>query len=524
MAKKIKMKTNFDSSSICVPSDILSQCETIYSNFKKSYDKYAPGKLAFFRFNSTIVDNLEKLQKSCPDLYKISVYGSYFRNCQGIGAIQKRIDKIYDKLDSLLDAIGKGKEASLSTLGVKGLLSKRSKDKDFNKFYDDFEKFKGQMEFTIKNNKLSNDANTPASTAIDALSKEDKFKLLTYEDSTEQHKSLSIPKKPSEGGDFKKELTKTLETVNTNFCLTKTDISKFPTSKEIPSYAEVMSSFLTNAEIEYDNLYRIQHNYKEMSDMKGKVKNNDSDDTEKIKYNYQTCAQEIKGYKLDLKSSIEYLENSSKKFEKYWSKDTKQARQDINKAKNDMKELYKQIRNSDMAFRSEFFAISGTGTTTSYSNMMIRVSKTMGITFDNISKLELWVLTNGEYSKISGKDSPLFALKETNFLTIKSNIGDYINNYEVAKATEENKLKSTHEEALSEYIKSFEEIQSKYKDIYDTICTVYKSNIKHLHDNIEDQEKHEAFNKVKNTVNMIANFTGTSVSIIGALVGLIPVK
>ena len=228
MAKKLNI-TPVSSGNVCVPSNILGHCEEIYSKFEKDVKKYAPGNLAFFKFNSTIVENLQTLKESTGNsLYIVAVYQSYFRNCKGLDKIENITKKISNKLDSLLESIGSGKNASISTKGLKGLFSKkRSKNKNFEDLYKNFSDIKTNMQTTINNNTIN--------TAL--LPTNFKFKILMPTSGAHPDDlSGKISKMTT-----KKELLECLNSRDLTFFLESADVSTL--KDNIPSYGGVVSKF-----------------------------------------------------------------------------------------------------------------------------------------------------------------------------------------------------------------------------------------------------------------------------------------
>ena len=235
MAKKLNI-TPISSSNVCVPSDILGHCEEIYSNFEKGVKKYAPGNWAFFKFNSTIVDNLKTLKESTGNsLYVVAVYQSYFRNCNGCEKIKNTTKKIFNELDLLLESIGSGKDASISTKGLKGLFSKkRSRDNDFEKLYKAFSDIKTNMQTTINHNGIN----------TKFLPTNFKFKILRPTSGAHPNDlSGEISKITA-----KDELLEKLNSRDLTFFLESVDVSALQ-GNVIPSYAEVVSKFLEDAQI-----------------------------------------------------------------------------------------------------------------------------------------------------------------------------------------------------------------------------------------------------------------------------------
>lgn len=503
MAKKIDINP-IKMENIGVPRDILQECESIYSKFKKMYAKYAPGKLAFFKFNSTISDNLDNLKKKgCHDIYKISVYQSYFRNCNNIENIVKTTGKILSKLDSLLEAIGTSKKASLSTLGVKGLFTKkRNYDDKLNEYYNYFNNLADNMRTTINNR---NFINTEKSAT--------KFEILNHASKPDNHQSISIDENLSRDK-VKEEMEKKLESIKLDFFLTKSNISKFATN-EIPSYAVVISSFLNDAITEYNNLYEIQHKLKDTYDLKGSNNNNDSNDTTKeIASEYKTYANELKYYKSDLEKSIKYLQDNSQKFEKHWDKNTKKTTINIINIKKNMRDLCNRIETNDKEIRGQFIS-KNNDNSNPYSNMLKSLSESMKITAEGILKLTNWVTNPEEYKTISDKSSPALFLEDS-FSTIKNKINDYIKEF-----TSDNTINADQvKKIFNKYLKFLKQTQKEYLGIRDMVLGVYTIDVQKLNDDINRKEKQAHFDRIKNKVNVAASATGIGISILSALINL----
>lgn len=443
-------------SDICVPSDILKECEQIYSNFKKMYDKYAPGKLAFFKFNSTIVNNLEKLIKNgCTDLYKISVYQSYFRNCNNINDIDHKTNKISGKLTSLLEAIGTSKKASSSTLGVKGLFTKkRSCDEKLNECYSYFEKLKNGMSTTINDNRV--DTNY-----VDCMQS---FKFLSY---------------------------------NNNEITTQT----YKNVPSIPSYVNVMSTFLNDEIKTFNDWYKIQKNFKEILDPKNKTCYYSDTDMNNLKDTYQFNRSIISKTKKDLQKYIKNLNNAYNEFmDLFEDKINKKAKDELIGILNYKKELatlYDNIKNNDRNIRNQFIFSNS-----SY-DFLGKLTSAIKTTRECILSLKEWVSGKENYnniSNISDESSPVSVIplgleriinSTKEFLKCNSNQGP--------SASLPDQLEK-YNENITKFNKEFEGIPERVRLLTGALNTIKED--------IKDKQKEKAFNNLIQKVSAIGFLVG----------------
>ena len=536
MAKKLNSESPFQliatnspskPSDVNIPSDILDDCEKLYLNFKKCYDKYAPGKLAFFKFNSTIVDNLDKLKnQGCLGLGKIAVYNSYFRDCKNINNINKKVNKICEKLGSLLKSIGSSEKASLSTLGVRGLFSnKRTEDTRLSTLYKDFEYLKNTMKSTVDNNKFILDDNKPISTGnlYGKNNFQTNFKVLNHTSSSYTSPSDisdAVSNIPS-NGTAATALQEKLNSVELEFFLALSKISTCTDNNSIPSYAKVMSEFLNDSKITYTNLYQIQHKFKEIYDIKGPGDESESEKIKEIRADYGSYADAIKYYKNDLKSSIDYLERNMTKFPNNWKKDTRNAVINKIQVKNDMNSLFSKIEKADRAIRDKpFIKKESVNDPTSYSEMLRNLSNSMGITFTNISALEKQVSGNGTYTNAMNDRLTPLALTN-NFNAIKNTISHYITDFKMKNIATNADAEKDFMNALNTYKASYEEIMTEYNQILSNIIELYNIDVQNILNEINKKEKQESFDKMKKKVKVAATVAGTSISILTALMNIV---
>ncbi len=534
MAKKLNSESPFQliatnspskPSDVNIPSDILDDCEKLYLNFKKCYDKYAPGKLAFFKFNSTIVNNLDNLKKQgCLGLGRIAVYKSYFRDCKNINNINKKVNKICEKLGSLLKSIGTSTDASLSTLGVRGLFSnKRTEDTSLSTHYKDFEYLKSIMKPTVDNeDKFILGDNKSISTGnLYGENFQINFKVLNHESSYTSPSDISdaVSNIPS-NGTAATALKEKLNSVKLEFFLALSNISTC-TSSKIPSYAKVMSEFLNDSKITYNNLYQIQHKFKEIYDIKGPGDESESEKIKEIRADYGSYADAIKYYKNDLKSSIAYLERNMTKFPNNWKKDTRNAVINKIQVKNDMNSLFSKIEKADRAIRDKpFIKKEGVNDPTSYSEMLRNLSNSMRITFTNISALEKQVSGNGTYTNAMNNRLTPLALT-SNFTAIKNTINKLITNFEIKNIETNAETEKDFMNALNTYKASYEEIMTEYNQILSNIIELYNIDVQNILNEINKKEKQESFDKMKKKVKVAATVAGTSISILSALMNIV---
>lgn len=462
-------------SDICVPSDILTDCEKIYKNFKNMYDKYAPGKLAFFKFNSTIVNNLEKLIKNgCTDLYKISVYQSYFRNCNNINDIDHKTNKISGKLTSLLEAIGTSKKASSSTLGVKGLFTKkRSCDNELNEYYNYFEELQNCMISAIKCDIFANNTTVKINSSTTNLGECMKgFKFLSY---------------------------------NNNKITTQT----YKNGDPIPSYVDVMSTFLNNAIKKFNELYILQKNFKKLYDPKSTECYYSNGEFDSLKRTYQWNYQKIIDTKKELPEHIKALENAYSEFMKFFGNDinekAKNALLDILKPKSKLENLYKNIKDNDKNIRNQFIFSD------SSIDVLGELAFTTNNTRTNILRLKEWVSGGEKYSNISNifeMDSPLYAIplgldEFTKIIVEKFPKSD----------PNGTKCLTDLQSSLKKYNNNITKINRKFENISKNTQLSIKY-LKSIQKGIKDKQKKEAFNKLLNKVAAIGTLIGTPLALV----------
>ncbi len=496
MAKELNI-TPVSSSNVCVPNNILVHCGEIYSKFEKDVKKYAPGDWAFFKFNSTIVENLKTLKGSTGNsLYVVAVYQSYFRNCKGLDKIEDITKKIFNKLDSLLESIGSGKKASISTKGLKGLFSKkRSKDKNFEDLYKDFSNIKTNMQTTINKNTIN----------TEFLPNGFNFEILTQPECTHP-KDLSgtISKMTT-----KKELLECLDSRDLKFFLESAGVSTL--KGNIPSYGGVVSKFLEDAQIEYTNFYTIQHQFKELYDVKGKAKESDPEDLQDMMDTYQTYSESLDVCKKDLKASWQCLEELSQNIKENWSKKIEKASKDTLAIRDDIKALFDKVRNANLEFRSSAFTNQDSEDTSSYDSMIRMISDVMELACTNISVSQSNISSPiCKYDDIAGK----LLVLGSNFRNVKRRIRNYIEN-SVRKDFTNNK--NGTEAAISKYNKICKDIRKDYEAISSKINTLSKRELNHIIKCINKKEAEESFNKLKSFTGSIGTALGVSISIAGAI-------
>lgn len=485
---------------ICVPSDILTDCENIYKKFKKMYDKYAPGKLAFFKFNSTIVDNLDKLKNSegCTNLYKISVYRSYFRDCNNKENIFKTTDKILSKLDSLLEAIGTSKKASLSTLGVKGLFTKkRNYDGELNELYGYFEKLKNGMRTTINDNRVDTNC-------VDCMQG---FKFISYKD-TDKHQLIQ---------EFYSDSNKKAMDIGSllnNVKIDNLEITylKCKNVNDIPSYAEVMNNFLNNSIIEYNNLYKIQHNFNKLYGLKGSKHSylNDNKSFKEISGSFLLTLDQLSGIKGGLSELIDNLNDAHSKFLNSWKnqvdKSVKPVLENISKLQTEMEKLLQQIKNSNQFIKGKFFDKINSSENkpnyfNSYYDLIGDLSNKKTQTRTNIK-----ILTSvKKYEDILNKLSAI--TKGLNI--IKTNIAYFP---KVGNTTQNLDFNEIHQLLLdyNKRIKNTEiEFKQFYRDATTLIAALGSNEIK-----IKEEFEEENFKKLMNKVSAIGTMVGVPLALL----------
>lgn len=500
MAKKLDRTTSsieFKESDICVPSDVLKDCEKIYSDFKKNFDKYAPGKLAFFKFNSTIVSNLKKLKAAIGNsLYKLALYRTYFDSCKGSDKIEKMFLKIDFNLDSLLGFL---KENSLSTLGITGLFSKeRSENKKLGEQYDNFKNLKDNMNKIKSSKKINLDANI-----LKKFSDDFNYVLSLRTDVDIEDLSDNISK-----AENKKALAD-ITPINTNCFLDSTNVSKLG-EKQIPLYAEAMAKFLTNSIKMYSNLYKKQHKFKKLYDLKN-IPKDDKDNLGFMKNKYMSFSLECKNYKKDLNASFECLEELTKDFKTYWSRKAQKSLDNITAFKREIDELSKKIKNSNFAFRAEVFENKDTENDSSYASRLKSVSLMMEETFTNLSETIKLATSPSNYSSITEKIKQL----EANFGASNESVADLIDKSEPKNI--DNTNKNLFEKAFRTYEAQFEEIKEQYKELTSKVST-YEASIRYVAKSVEKQKSKRYLESIKFKAKVIASIIGASVSITGAII------
>lgn len=500
MAKKLDRTTSsieFKESDICVPSNVLKDCEKIYSDFKKNFDKYAPGKLAFFKFNSTIVSNLKKLEAAIGNsLYKLALYYAYFDNCKGSDKIKKMSLKIHSNLDSLLESI---KENSLSTLGISGLFSKdRSENEKLGEYYKNFENLKKGMESIVGDRKINLDK--------DILKKfSDDFNYVLYLRTDENIEDLSDNILKAEN----KEALADIAPINTNCFLDSTNVSKLG-EKPIPLYAEAMAKFLTNSIKMYNNLYKKQHKFKKLYDLKNMPKD-DEDDLGFMKNKYMSFSLKCKNYEKDLNASFECLEELTKDFKTYWSRKAQKSLNNITEFKSEIDKLSQKIKNSNFAFRAEVFENKNTKNDSSYASRLKSVSLMMEETFTNLSEAIKLATSPSNYSSITEKIKQL----EANFGASNESIANLVNKSKPKNI--DNTNKNLFEKAFRTYENQFEEIKEQYKELTSKVST-YEASIRYVAKSVEKQKSKRYLESIKFKAKVIASIIGASVSITGAII------
>lgn len=499
MAKKLNI-TPVSSDNVCVPSDILGHCEEIYSKFEKDVKKYAPGNLAFFKFNSTIVENLQTLKENTGNsLYIVAVYQSYFKNCKGLDKIEKITKKILNKLDSLLESIGSGKNASISTKGLKGLFSKkRSRNEDFEKLYKYFLEIKTNMQTTIDHNGIN----------TKFLPTNFKFKILRPTSGAHPDDlSENISKMTKQ-----KELLDCLNSRDLTFFLESVDVSALQ-DNVIPSYGEVVSKFLEDAQIEYTNFYTIQHQFKELYDVKGTAKGNYPKQIQDMKKIYKSQHDELKEREKDLIMSYQCLEELSKKFAGKWSKKIEGSLNDIFKIKNDIDALRKDVKDANKSFRSSIFSNEDSANTNSYESMLNSISISMRLALTNISQSQANISSPAcEYDTIIKKLPSIMQ----HFEASKLRINDCI---EKAALKDFNSSENGLEGAIKKYNEIYTNSEKKIEEIINKINGLSTKQVKYIIDLIGKEEAEKSFNKLKSLTGYIGTALGVSISIAGAIIG-----
>lgn len=498
MAKKLNI-TPISSDNVCVPSDILGHCEEIYSKFEKDVKKYAPGNLAFFKFNSTIVENLQTLKENTGNsLYIVAVYQSYFKNCKGLDKIEKITKKILNKLDSLLESIGSGKNASISTKGLKGLFSKkRSRNEDFENLYNYFLEIKTNMQTTINHNGIN----------TKFLPNGFNFQILTQPECTHP-KDLSgtISKMNT-----KKELLECLDSRDLTFFLESADVSTL--KGNIPSYGGVVSKFLEDAQTEYTNFYMIQHQFKELYDVKGTAKESDPEQIQKMKIIYDSQHDELKEREKDLIMSCQCLEELSKNFAGKWSKKIEGSLNDIFKIKNDIDALCKDVKNANKSFKSSIFSNEDSANTNSYESMLNSISLSMRLALTNISQSQANISSPAcKYNTIIKKLQSIMK----HFKASKLRIDDCI---EKAVLKDFNITEGGLEEAMKKYNEIYKNSEEKIEEIISRIDKLSVNRVKYIIDHMNKKEAEKSFNKLKSLTGYIGTALGVSISIAGAIIG-----
>lgn len=501
MAKKLDCTTysiEFKESDICVPSDVLKDCEKIYSDFKKNFDKYAPGKLAFFKFNSTITSNLKSLKAAIGNsLYKLALYYAYFGSCKGSDKIEKMFLKIDSNLDSLLGSL---EEDSLSTLGIIGLFSKkRSEDGKLSDWHSNFKNLKKGMESIVGDRKINLDK--------DILKKfSDGFNYVLSLRTDEDIKDLSDDISKAENKEDLADITP----INTNCFLDSTNVSKLGNGYQIPSYAEDMTKFLTNSIKMYNNLYKKQHKFKKLYDLKN-IPKDDKDNLGFMKNEYMSLSLECKNYKKDLNASFECLEELTKDFKTYWSKKAHKSLNNITAFKSEIDELSQKIKNSNFAFRAEVFENKNTKNDSSYASRLKSVSLMMEETFTNLSETIKLATSPSNYSSITEKIKQL----EANFGASNESVADLINKSKPKNI--DNTNKNLFKKAFRTYENQFEEIKKQYKELTSKVST-YEASIRYVAKSVEKQKSKRYLESIKFKAKVIASIIGASVSITGAII------
>ena len=497
MAKKLNI-TPISRDNVCVPSDILGHCEEIYSKFKKDVKKYAPGNLAFFKFNSTIVDNLKTLKENTGNsLYIVAVYQSYFKNCKGLDKIEKITKKILNKLDSLLESIGSGKNASISTKGLKGLFSKkRSRNEDFENLYNYFLEIKTNMQTTINHNGIN----------TKFLPTNFKFKILRPTSGAHPDDlSGNISKMTT-----KEELQKCLNSRKLEFFLESVDVSTLENA--IPSYGGVVSKFLEDAQIEYTNFYTIQHQFKELYDVKGEVGENDPQPLKEMKIKYSSLQTKLKEREEDLALSFQCLEELSKNFNGRWSEDIKDSLKDILEIQKNISKLSEKVKNDTKSFRSSIFSNEDTDDTNSYESMIRSISISMEVTLDNILQSQANISSTCEYNSTSKKLESL----NKDFENCKYSIDNCIKKA-VPKNFENSEIGLA--KATRKYDELYKSTEKKSKEIINKINGLSTKQVKYIINLIGKEEAEKSFNKLKSLTGYIGTALGVSISIAGAIIG-----
>lgn len=499
MAKKLNI-TPVSSDNVCVPSDILGHCEEIYSKFEKDVKKYAPGNLAFFKFNSTIVDNLKTLKENTGNsLYIVAVYQSYFKNCKGLDKIEKITKKILNKLDSLLESIGSGKDASISTKGLKGLFSKkRSRNKDFENLYNYFLEIKTKMQTTIDDNKIN----------TKFLPTNFKFKILRQTSGAHPDDlSGNISKMTTQ-----KELQKCLDSRKLEFFLESVDVSALQDNAIPPSYGEVVSKFLEDAQIEYTNFYKIQHQFKKLYDVKGEVGENDPQPLKEMKIKYSSLQTKLKEREEDLELSFQCLEELSKNFNGRWSEEIKDSLKDILEIQKNISKLSEKVKDDTKSFRSSIFSNEDTDDTNSYESMIRSISISMEVTLDNILQSQANISSTREYNITREKLESL----NNDFENCKYSIDNCIK--KAALKDLEND-KNGLAKATRKYDELYKSTEKKSKEIINKINGLSTKQVKYIINLIGKEEAEKSFNKLKSLTGYIGTALGVSISIAGAIIG-----
>ncbi|MGN1044268.1 MAG: hypothetical protein ACI4PR_05740 [Acutalibacteraceae bacterium] len=482
------------STDISVPSDILEMCKETHDTLKKDLDKYAPGTLSFFRFNSTIVKNLDKLSKEyndnskkLKDLYKIVFFNYYFQGCKNSDKITKILEKIINYLDSLAKSIGTSNKndnnvssPSLSTLGVKGLFAKeRTKNDKLNEHYvyfNEIAKKLTDLKFKLNVQKNSSPSN--------------------FEAPFSEEFSVLVPKdtncKVSDNANCMKDVKKTedlkdkLENIPTDFCLEKKEIKGLGDLSDKLLYANTVSNFLNNAQIAYNNYYKIQHKFKDLNDLKGKTNS-------KSYATYQSLRKHIKEQKESLENSIDVLNQLISGITKNTNK-VSESKEKITSLKNKINVLFKKIKDADLEIRSTKFQVK-------YNAQILVLSNLMHIAYENIRKSIAYVTQNSKYDdvlKSLSEDIPI------NLDAIKDNVSRLL-------AYNANTIK---EQKLINELNSYN-FDDKYTELHQDLMNC-KSDIQQLFDNNNKKSKStikNIFTKAKDITKFAASLTGGALGI-----------
>ena len=220
---------------------------------------------------------------------------------------------------------------------------------------------------------------------------------------------------------------------------------------------------------------------------------------------------ECKNYKKDLNASFECLEELTKDFKTYWSREAKKSLNNITKFKSEIDKLSQKIKNSNFALRAEVFENKNTENDSSYASRLKSVSLIMEQTFKNLSEAITLATSPSNYSSITKKIEQLKA----NFGASNESIADFVTRSEPKQIGTDNK--DQFEKASRTYENQFDDIKKQYEKLTSKVST-YEASIRYVAKSVEKQKSKRYLESIKFKARVIASIIGASVSITGAII------